>query len=96
MLDHGHGAVALDAVLAERRLLLVFISLTTLDNDLARRLEPRASAPAGTLIKSATLTYDLNGNRTLGHVDPDRPGGGVRADRRGRIEHRHEDRKSVV
>jgi DNA repair photolyase len=32
--------------LAERRQLLVFISITTLDNELGRRLEPRASAPA--------------------------------------------------
>ncbi|MEY4751908.1 MAG: hypothetical protein RIQ60_4122 [Pseudomonadota bacterium] len=34
------------ARLAARRLLLVFISITTLDNDLARRLEPRAGSPA--------------------------------------------------
>ena len=32
-----------------RQQVLVFISLTTLDNDLARILEPRASAPAGRL-----------------------------------------------
>ena len=32
--------------MAEKRLAAVFVSVTTLDNDLARRLEPRASAPA--------------------------------------------------
>ncbi len=34
------------ADMAQRRQVLVFISVTTLDNDLSRRLEPRASAPA--------------------------------------------------
>lgn len=34
------------AAMAERELVQVFISVTTLDHDLARRLEPRASAPA--------------------------------------------------
>ncbi|MFM2052167.1 MAG: hypothetical protein RL456_204 [Pseudomonadota bacterium] len=33
------------AEMAQRRQVLVFISVTTLDRDLARRLEPRASAP---------------------------------------------------
>src|SRR5580765_3317222 len=37
------------AQLASHRAALVFISLTTLDADLARRMEPRASHPAGRL-----------------------------------------------
>jgi DNA repair photolyase len=43
------------ARLAKRRLLLVFISITTLDNELGRRLEPRASSPARRLATIRTL-----------------------------------------
>lgn len=41
--------------LAERNLVSVTITLTTLDNDLARRLEPRATAPQRRLRTIATL-----------------------------------------
>ncbi|SMH61918.1 PA0069 family radical SAM protein [Azospirillum agricola] len=44
------------APMAERRLVNVALSLTTLDRDLARRLEPRASAPSRRLAAMRELT----------------------------------------
>ncbi|MBP2228931.1 DNA repair photolyase [Azospirillum agricola] len=44
------------APMAERRLVNVALSLTTLDRDLARRLEPRASAPPRRLAAMRELT----------------------------------------
>ena len=44
------------AEMAQRQQVLVFISLTTLDNDLARTLEPRASAPARRLAAIKALS----------------------------------------
>ncbi|WP_338415761.1 PA0069 family radical SAM protein [uncultured Sphaerotilus sp.] len=44
------------ADMAQRQQVLVFISLTTLDNDLARILEPRASAPARRLAAIRALS----------------------------------------
>ena len=44
------------ADMAQRQQVLVFISLTTLDNDLARTLEPRASAPARRLAAIKALS----------------------------------------
>lgn len=43
------------APLAERRLVAVYVTLTTLDAELARRLEPRAAAPHRRLRTIATL-----------------------------------------
>ena len=42
--------------MAERRLIRVWLSVTTLDQNLARRMEPRASAPARRLQAVAELT----------------------------------------
>jgi DNA repair photolyase len=65
--EHDHpvtittrGAAVLDdldllADLAQRRLVSVAVSLTTLDDDLKRRLEPRAAAPATRLRMMRTL-----------------------------------------
>jgi DNA repair photolyase len=44
------------AEMAQRQQVLVFISITTLDNDLARILEPRASAPARRLAAIRALS----------------------------------------
>ncbi len=43
------------APMARQRLAAVYVSITTLDNDLARRLEPRAAAPARRLRTIETL-----------------------------------------
>ena len=43
------------APMAEKNLCAVFVSVTTLDNDLARRLEPRAAAPTRRLRAIQTL-----------------------------------------
>ena len=44
------------APLAERNLVRVFMSVTSLDNDIARRLEPRATAPAKRIAAMRALT----------------------------------------
>ncbi|REJ69453.1 MAG: radical SAM protein [Planctomycetota bacterium] len=44
------------AEMARRRLIHVFLSVTTLDRDLARRLEPRTSTPEARLAAIARLT----------------------------------------
>ena len=44
------------APMAQKGLVSVFISVTTLDHDLARRMEPRASAPARRIEAIRTLS----------------------------------------
>ena len=47
--------IDLIAPMAEQKLAAVYVSITTLDNDLARKLEPRAAAPARRLRTIETL-----------------------------------------
>ena len=44
--------------MAERRLMRVFVSVTTLDDELKRRMEPRASGPAARLQHARPVTSD--------------------------------------